>query len=94
MVDATGSTTAPSKAKIALGLGVAAVVANVIGFFIAGDNDENGWIWFVMAALALGAVIVGLMDGRGKPVGRALVGTVLGALVLIEFLLFATGILS
>ena len=94
MVDAAGSTAAPSKAKIALGLGIGAVVLNVIGVLIAGENDKNDWIWFVMAAVALGAVVVGLMDGRGKPVGRALVGTVLGALVLIEFLLFATGILS
>lgn len=94
MVDATSSTAGPSKGNIALGLGVAAIVANVLGFFIAGENDENGWIWMVMGALALGAVIVGLMDGRGKPAGRALIGTVLGAVVLIEFLLFATGILS
>ncbi|HYN98554.1 MAG TPA: hypothetical protein VEU28_02660 [Actinomycetota bacterium] len=75
-------------------MGVAAIVANVLGFFIAGENDENGWIWMVMGALALGALIVGLMDGRGKPAGRALIGTVLGAVVLIEFVLFATGILS
>lgn len=94
MVDATGSTAAPSKAKIALGLGIAAVVANVLGVFIAGENDENGWIWIVMGLLALAAVVIGLMDGRGKPVGRALIGMVLGAVVLIEFLLFATGILS
>jgi hypothetical protein len=94
MVDATSSTAGTSKGNVALGLGVAAIVANVLGFFIAGENDENGWIWMVMGALALGAVIVGLMDGRGKPAGRALIGTVLGAVVLIEFLLFATGILS
>lgn len=94
MVDATGSTAAPSKANIALGLGVGALVMNVIGVFFAGDNDENGWIWMVMGVLALGAVIVGLMDGRGKPVGRALIGTVLGGLIVVEFLLFATGILS
>ena len=94
MVDATSGTARTSKGNIALGLGVAAIVANVLGFFIAGENDENGWIWIVMGALALGAVIVGLMDGRGKPAGRALIGTVLGAVVLIEFVLFATGILS
>lgn len=94
MVDAAGGAAAPSKANIALGLGVGALVMNVVGFFFAGENDENGWIWLVMGALALGAVIVGLMDGRGKPVGRALIGTVLGALIVVEFLLFATGIVS
>jgi hypothetical protein len=94
MVDATGSSGAPSKANISLGLGVAAVVAMLIGMVISGDDDSNGWIWFVMAALAAGGLIAGLMDGRGKPVGRALIGVVLSALILVLFLLFATGILQ
>lgn len=93
MVDAAGSREAPSKANLALGLGIGAVLANVLGAFIAAD-DSNGWIWMVMGALALAAVVVGLMDGRGKPVGKALIGTVLGALILVEFTLFATGILA
>lgn len=79
----------PSKANLALGLGLGALVANVLGMFITGDDgDSNSWIWIVMALLALGAVVVGLMDGRGKPRGRALVGTVIGALIVLEFLLF------
>lgn len=95
MVEAAGGRAAPSKANIALGLGVGAVVANLLGMFITGeDGNSNGWIWFVMAALAAGALVVGLMDGRGKPVGRALIGTILGALIIIEFLLFATGIVG
>jgi hypothetical protein len=84
----------PSRANLALGLGLAAVVANVVGMFISGDDDSNGWIWIVMGVLALAAVGVGLMDGRGKPTGRALAGTVLGGLILLEFVLFATGVLS
>ena len=69
--------------------GLGALVANVLGMFITGDDgDSNSWIWIVMALLALGAVVVGLMDGRGKPRGRALVGTVIGALIVLEFLLF------
>jgi hypothetical protein len=83
------SDTEPSKANLALGLGLGALVANVLGMFITGDDgDSNSWIWIVMALLALGAVVVGLMDGRGKPRGRALVGTVIGALIVLEFLLF------
>lgn len=94
MVDAAGSREAPSKANLALGLGIGALLANIVGLFIEGENNSNGWIWFVMGALALAAVVVGLMDGRGKPVGRALIGTVIGALILVEFILFATGIVS
>lgn len=94
MVDATGSTAAPSRANLSLGLGVGAVVAMLIGMVISGDDDANGWIWFVMAGLGLGGLVVGLMDGRGKPAGRALIGVVLSALVLVLFLLFMTGILE
>ena len=91
--EATGGD-AVSRSNLSMGLGVGAVLAMVVGMVISGENDENGWIWFVMAALGLGALVVGLMAGRGKPVGRALIGTVLGALTLLLFLLFATGILS
>lgn len=61
---------------------------------VNGDGDEYGWMWFIMAALALGALVVGLMDGRGKPRGRALIGAAIGAILLIIFLLFAFGILA
>jgi peptidoglycan/LPS O-acetylase OafA/YrhL len=91
--EATGGEAA-SRSNLALGLGVGAVLAMLVGMVIAGEDDENVWIWFVMAALGLGALVAGLMAGRGKPVGRALIGTVLGALTLVLFLLFATGILS
>jgi hypothetical protein len=94
MVDAAGGSTAPSKANLSLGLGVAAVVAMLIGMVISGDDDSNGWIWIVMAALGAGGLVTGLMDGRGKPVGRALIGVVLSALVLVLFLLYMTGILQ
>jgi hypothetical protein len=94
MVDATGSGAAPSKANLSLGLGVGAVVAMLIGMVISGDDDSNGWIWIVMAALGAGGLVVGLMDGRGKPVGRALIGVLLSAAVLVLFLLYMTGILE
>ena len=93
MVDATGGGAAPSKANLALGLGAGAVVAMLIGIVISSDNS-NDWIWFVMAALGLGGLVTGLMDGRGKPVGRALIGVLLSALVLVLFLLFLTGVLE
>ena len=88
VADAHRTDTTPSRAQLALGLGIAAVVANVVGMFISGDDDSNGWIWIVMGLLALAAVVVGLMDGRGKPAGLALIGTILGGLILLEFLLF------
>jgi hypothetical protein len=89
MADAMHTDAGPSRANLVLGLGVAALVANVLGMFITGDDgDSNGWIWIVMGVLALAAVVVGLMEGRGKPTGRTLVGTVLGGLILLEFLLF------
>jgi hypothetical protein len=60
----------------------------------ATEDGENDWIWLIMLALGLAAVIVGLIAGRGKPVGRALIGTILGALLVVLYLLFAFGILQ
>ena len=57
MTDATRTDTAPSRANLALGLGIAPLVANVVGMFISGDDDANGWIWIVMGLLALAAVV-------------------------------------
>lgn len=91
----SGGSAGISRSNLALGLGIGSVVAMLIGMFISGDTDNNGWIWIVQLVLGLAAVAVGVMArAGGRLAGRALTGTVLGALMVILFLLFATGILS
>jgi hypothetical protein len=84
------------KATLSLGLGVATLVAWVVGYFISGESgDENAWIWFLMAALGLGAVVTGLMARQaGRIPGRALVGLVLGGVFFLIFLAFAFGMVG
>ena len=77
-----------SRANLALGLGVAALAAWLVAMAIAGDDDENGWIWVVMAILGLAALVAGLRAGPGRPTGRALVGATIGGLLVALFLGF------
>lgn len=94
MAETVDSGTDVSKANLVLGLGVGAVAAQVIAMVANGDGDEYGWMWFVMAAIGLAAVVLGLQSTGGKPKGKALIGTVLGGLIVLLFLAFATGILE
>jgi drug/metabolite transporter (DMT)-like permease len=87
--DADSITTSPSsRENLALGLGLAALASWVIAMIFAGENDDNGWLWVVMAALGLGALATGLTAGSGRPRGRALVGAVIGGLLVLLFLGF------
>lgn len=76
------------RSNFALGLGLAAAASWCVAVAVAGDNDENGFLWVVMAALGLAALVVGLTANPGAPRGRALVGTVLGGLLVLVFLGF------
>jgi len=95
MAEELGTSSTASRANLTFGLGLGALAAFALGWIFASENDENGWIWFVMAALSLGAVVTGLMARRaGRLGGRALVGLVIGALLFLLFLGFAFGILE
>ncbi len=87
--DASPAATTTSRANLALGLGLAALVTWVIAIAITGENgDDNGWIWVVMAALGLAALVTGLRAGPGRPTGRALIGAAIGGLLVLLFLGF------
>ena len=86
--DASPAATTTSRANLALGLGLAALVTWFIAIAIAGDNDDNGWIWVVMALLGLAALVTGLRAGPGRPTGRALIGAAIGGLLVLLFLGF------
>ena len=88
----TGSSATPrstSRENLALGLGLAALASWVIAVIVAGDNDENGWLWVLMAGLGLGALVAGLSANPGLPRGRALIGAVIGGLLVLLFLGFS-----
>ena len=78
----------PSRSNLALGLGLAALASWIIAMIAVGDSDENDWLWVVMAALGLGALVAGLSANPGRPHGRALVGAVIGGLLVLLFLGF------
>ena len=91
------SGTTPSRGNlgdISFGLGLLAVVTWIVAAIVNAEEERYGWLWFVMAAFAVAALITGLMAGRGRPRGRALIGTVLGGLLFLLFMLFAVGILQ
>ncbi len=47
--DTSPAATTTSRANLALGLGLAALVTWFIAIAITGENgDDNGWIWVVM----------------------------------------------
>lgn len=85
--DASPAATTSSRANLALGLGLAALVSWFIALAIT-ENDDNGWIWVVMAALGLAALVTGLRAGPGRPTGRALIGAAIGGLLVLLFLGF------
>jgi bacteriorhodopsin len=77
-----------SREILAFRLGVAALVSWVLAMIFAGDNDGSGWLWVVMAAFGVAAVVAGLRANPGRPQGRALVGVVIGGLLVLLFLGF------
>ncbi len=95
MADPLGRTANSPRANLSLGLGVGAAVLWVIAVIANGEGDAYGWLWIVMAAVALGALVIGFMarvDGR-IPV-RAMIGMAVGGVLVLVFLLFASGILE
>jgi FtsH-binding integral membrane protein len=73
-----------ARANLALGLGLAALAAWVAG----AATDSEGPIWIVMAVFALAALVVGMSAQEGRPTGRALAATIIGALGVTVFLAF------
>lgn len=90
--DPRPTTESTQQANLALGLALAAIVTWIIAVVASGDSgDENGWLWVVMAALGLAALITGLRAGPGRPYGRALIAAVIGGLLVLLFLAFVIG---
>ncbi|MDQ3157796.1 MAG: hypothetical protein M3Q98_13910 [Actinomycetota bacterium] len=95
MTDSVGTGAATPRANLTLGLGLAALATQVIAMVANGDGDKYGWIWVIMAALGVAAVAVGWTARQaGHFPMRALIGMVIGALLVLLFLLFLTGVLS
>ena len=89
--DAAGPSESP-RANLAFGLGIATFATWVIAIVANGDGDKYDWIWPIMAALGLAALITGLTAREGgKLRGRALIGAVLGGLAVLVFLAFVIG---
>ncbi len=89
--DAAAPSVSP-RANLALGLGIAALATWVIAIVANGDGNEYDWIWPIMAVFALAALITGWTAREGGRLrGRALVGAVIGGLLVLLFLAFVIG---
>jgi hypothetical protein len=79
-----------TRANLALALGLATLAAWVAGVSATGESgEENGWIWVAMFAFGAAAVVAGMTSEPGRPTGRALAGTAVGALGVGVFAAFA-----
>ena len=95
MTDRINMSATSPRANLSLGLGVAAIAAQIIAMVANGDGDKYGWLWLVMAALALGALVTGFTARVDRRIpGRAVIGMVIGGLLVLLFALFAFGVLE
>jgi hypothetical protein len=95
MTDRINTNATTPRANLSLGLGIAAIAAQIIAMVANGDGDKYGWMWIVMAVLALGALVTGFTARvDGKIPGRAVMGMVIGGLLVLLFALFAFGVLE
>lgn len=94
MTDSINAKATSPRANLSLALGVAAVALQFIGRAINDAADEYWWIWYVMAAVALGALVIGFFARVDRKIpGRAVLGMILGAAMLLLFIGYGTGIL-
>lgn len=76
-----------SRANVALGIALLAVLLYAVSVAVAGDDDtEYGWLWPVTGVTGAVAAVAGWRAGAPRPRGKALVATVLGGLVFIVIL--------
>ena len=95
MADSIETGAATPRVNLTLGLGLAALATQIIAMVANGDGDKYGWLWVVMAVLGVAAVAVGWTTRQaGRFHLRAMIGMAIGALLVLLFLLFATGVLS
>ncbi len=84
-VQRTAGAAESSRANLAAGLAVAAVVVWAVLMAV----DADGPIWIVLGVTALAAAVTGWLAGGGTmPRGRALAALVVGGLLFAMFVVF------
>jgi len=79
----TGSTS--SRGTLSLILGIATLAGFVLALVATDSNDEPEWLWFISPVLGLGALVAGFAAREnGRFGGRALIGMVIGALAIVN----------
>ena len=89
MAESADRTTTPdeSKANLAVGLAILALVLYVVAMIIA-QEEENGWLWPVAGLVGGAGAVVGWMAGKPRPRGKALAAVILGGLIFITILVW------
>ena len=80
MMAEVAATENASRANIALGVSVAAVVLWVVAMIVA--QEENGWMWPLAGVVGAIGAVLGWTAGKPRT-GKAMAAIVLGGLVFL-----------
>ena len=70
-------------------LGIATLAGFVLALVATDSNDEPEWLWFISPVLGLGALVAGFAAREnGRFGGRALIGMVIGALAIVNMIVW------
>lgn len=95
MADSVNAGAKPDRANLTLGLGIAAVAGLLLAIFATGNDDQPEWLWFISPVLGIAAVAAGLTSRQGGKIPvRAVIGMALGALLILNAVLWAVGVFS
>jgi peptidoglycan/LPS O-acetylase OafA/YrhL len=85
----TGQAGSTSRGTLSLILGIATVAGFVLALVATDSNDEPEWLWFISPVLGLGALVAGFAAREnGRFGGRALIGMVIGALAILNMIVW------
>ena len=78
-----------SRATLSLILGIATIAGFMLALLATDSDGGPGWWWFVSPVLGLGAIAAGFTARKnGRFGGRALFGMVIGALAIVNMIVW------
>ena len=78
------ATTDDSRANMALGIAVLALVLYLVAMFVAGET--NDWLWPLTGVVGGAAAVMGWTSGKPRPRGKSLAAVILGGLIFLSII--------
>jgi len=70
-------------------LGIATIAGFILAILATDSDGEPGWLWLISPVLGLGAIAAGFTAREnGRFGGRALTGMVIGALAILNLIVW------